>query len=143
MKRTKTLQVLGIGAGLLACVLAGCATQSGGQTDPILSKLVPGTLADNPTILAMYATQACNAAAAKEYNLNMVICGNPTAFVAQLPGNPFVTPAQIATAIGAACTVNGYTTNLPATVTVGNCPIVQPASSIPSMRMGSGPCVRP
>jgi len=113
--------------------LAGCATLGGGQTDPILSKLIPGTLYDNATILAGNATQSCNAGAAAEYNLNMVICGNPQAFVAQLPGNPFVTPAQIASAIGAVCSTNGYVAGLPATVAVGNCVFPAPsASAVPA-----------
>lgn len=118
-------------------LLAACATTTGGPTDPFLSKLIPGTLADNPTVLTGYATEQCNAGAAREYNANMVICGNPTAFVAQIPGQPFVTPAQIAQAIGAVCAVNGYTAGLPATVTVGGCTFASPtpaATPVPASK---------
>ena len=112
--------IVGTMAILALVALASCATQGSGQTDPILSMFVPKTLQDNATILQGNATQACNAAAAQEYNLNMVICANPTAFVAQIPGQPFVTPAQIAAAITGVCATNGYS-GMPATVAVGNC----------------------
>jgi hypothetical protein len=114
---------------ILALALAGCATLGGGQTDPILSMFVPKTLSDQAVILQGQATQNCNAQASKEYNLNMVICGNPTQFVAQIPGNPFVTPAQIATVIGGVCATNGYTSAMPANIQPGNCVFGTPTAA--------------
>jgi len=112
----------------IACLmLAGCATLGGGQTDPILSRIVPRTLDDyGPTLLGN-AQNSCNVGAAKEYNANMVTCGNPTGFAAQIPPVPFVKAADIATAITAICATNGYSTpGLPATATVGNCVYATP-----------------
>jgi hypothetical protein len=117
-------------------VLIACATQGGGQTDPILSQLIPKTLYDNADILAGNATQSCNAGAAAEYNANMVICNNPTAFVAQLPPIPLstITPAQIASAISAVCAVNSYVPSKSANVAVGNCIFPAPSASLPKLR---------
>ena len=121
-----------IGVALIAGVclaLASCATTSGGQTDPMLSKLVPGTLSDYGPTLAGNCETSCNVGACKEYNLNQVICSNPNGFVSQLPGNPFATTAQITAAITAVCNTNGYTSGAPATVTAGGCVFPTPASS--------------
>src|SRR5271166_1046786 len=97
----------------LAAAFAACATLTGGQTDPFLSKLVPGTLSDyGPTLLGQSAG-SCNVGACKEYNVNMVICENPNAFVGQLPGNPFATTAQLTGAITAVCNTNGYVAGAP------------------------------
>ena len=85
-----------------------------------LSVLLGPTLAGN-------CTASCNVNSCREYNLNMVICGNPVQFVAQIPGNPFVTPAQIAAAIAAVCNTNGYTAGAAPTVTAANC--IYPAPS--------------
>jgi hypothetical protein len=127
--RIATIAIAGALFGA-ALFFAGCAVLGGGQTDPILSQFVPKTLQDNATVLAGNATQSCNAGAAQEYNLNMVICANPTAFVSQIPGNPFVTPAQIAAVIGGVCATNGYDlAGLPATVAVGNCTYPAPTNS--------------
>jgi hypothetical protein len=106
---------------VMGLALAACAVLGGGQTDPILSQFIPSTLSDNADVLIGNATQSCNAQAAQEYNLNMVICANPTNFVAQIPGQPFVTPAQIAAAIGAVCATNSYTSSHPVNISVGNC----------------------
>ncbi len=124
MKRKLSLTIV----AAIALAVWGCAVLGGGQTDPILSKLIPNTLYDNADVLAGNATNSCNAGAAKEYNLNMVICSNPQSFVAQLPGNPFVTPAQIASAIAAVCATNSYSGKAP-TVSVGNCVFPTPAPS--------------
>ena len=118
---------LGLIAGALCFLFAACSVLGGGQTDPLLSKLVPGTLSDYGPTLAGNCTASCNVQACREYNINMVICGNPTGFVSQLPGNPFVTPAQISAAISAVCNTNGYTAASPTTATAGAC--VYPAPS--------------
>lgn len=129
MRRMAKWFVLG-----LAVLVVGCAVLGGGQTNPILSKLVPGTLSDYGPTLAGNCTQSCNVEACREYNFNMVICLNPTGFVSQLPGNPFVTPAQIADAVTAVCNTNGYTSTSAATVTAGAC--VYPApSALPTASM--------
>jgi hypothetical protein len=113
-----------------ALLFAGCAVLGGGQTDPILSQFIPKTLQDNATVLAGNATQSCNAGAAQEYNLNMVICANPQTFVSQLPGNPFVTPAQITQVIQGVCATNGYMVpGLPPTIAVGNCTFPGPVAA--------------
>lgn len=116
------------GLSILALALAACSVLGGGQTNPILSKLVPGTLSDYGPTLAGNCTESCNVEACREYNLNMVICLNPTGFVSQLPGNPFVTPAQIASAISAVCSVNGYSTSSPPQVTAGGCVFPSPSA---------------
>jgi hypothetical protein len=116
-------------------MLAGCATMGGGQTNPILSQFVPKTLQDNPVILNGNATNSCNAAAAQEYNLNMVICADPTKFAASLPGNPFVTQAQIAQAIGVVCATNGYNSGLAAQVDPGNCVFPAPTAEAKRKQM--------
>jgi hypothetical protein len=60
----------------------------------------------------------------------MVICANAPTFVAGLPGNPFVTPAQEAQVIEAQCATDGFVPPMPATIQVGNCPktVETPAS---------------
>ncbi len=116
-------------AGIVVAAFAvwGCATTTGGQTDPILSKLIPNTLSDYGPTLAGNCINSCNTGACQEYGANMAICANPTQFIAQIPGNPFVTPATIASAITAVCNTNGYTSSAAPTVTAGNC--VYPAPS--------------
>ena len=120
---------------MVGLALAACAVLGGGQTDPILSQFIPSTLSDNADVLIGNATQSCNAQAAQEYNLNMVICNNPTNFAAQLPGNPFVTQAQIASAITAVCATNSYTASHPQNISVGNCSFPSPnATPAPAMQ---------
>ena len=112
-------------------VLAGCATLGGGQTDPLLSRIIPKTLDDyGPTLLGN-AQSSCNVGAAKEFNANMVICADPATFVASLPIS--MNGAEVVNAVKAICQVNGYTgAGLPATATVGNCvyptPVPTPAA---------------
>lgn len=131
----KVLRNYAIGLALLlfglftAAYVSGCSVLGGGQTNPILSKLVPNTLSDYGPTLAGQCQESCNVGACKEYGLNMVICANPNGFVSQLPGNPFATPAQITAAITAVCNTNGYTASSPATVTAGNCVFTPPAPS--------------
>ena len=121
------------GVAIAAFVLtAGCgliATSGGGQTDPILSQIIPKTLQDNPVILSGNATNSCNAAAAAEYNLNMQICADPTKFAANLPPNPFVKAADAASAIALVCATNGYNSGLPLQVSPANCVFPAPTAA--------------
>jgi len=111
---------------MVGLALAACAVLGGGQTDPILSQFIPSTLSDNADVLIGNATQSCNAQAAQEYNLNMVICNNPTNFVTQ---------AQIASAITAVCATNSYTASHPQNISVGNCSFPSPnATPAPAMQ---------
>lgn len=113
--------------GLAAVALAGCATAGGNQIDPIASQFVPNSLYNFGPTLILDAQGACNVGAAKLYDTNMIICGNPQSWLAQIPGQPFVTPAQMAMVIGAVCATNGYSTpGLPTTVTPGNCAATVP-----------------
>lgn len=118
-----------------ALAMAGCATQGGGQIDPIASEFVPKTLYDFGPTLELDATGACNVGAAKEYDFNMEVCANPTSWISQIPGQPFVTPAQMAEIIGAVCGADGYNTpGMPTTVTPGNCTAQVPVRPTYSIR---------
>lgn len=107
----------------LALGLGACATTTSGPTDPFLSLIIPSTLDENAAILTDYATLNCNAAAADQYNTNMLICSNPQGFVNQLPPIPLstITPAQEVGAITLVCTREGYpgTPPGPATISPG------------------------
>ena len=121
--------IVGTMAILALVALASCATQGSGQTDPILSKLVPGTLSDYGPTLAGNCETSCNVGACKEYGLNQVICANPSGFVSQIPGQPFATPAQVTAAITAVCNTNGYTASAPQTITAGGCVYPTPGAA--------------
>src|ERR1017187_2745512 len=84
--------------GVTSFLLSGCATGTGGPSDPFLSAIVPSTLYDDAVILSDNATTNCNGGASRQYNAGMNICVQPgvMAYVSQIPGNPFVTPAQAA-----------------------------------------------
>ena len=59
-------------------LLAGCATTNSGPTvnaGPVLSKIVgTNVLMNDPGVLTLYATQACNVSAAQEYRLSIEAC---------------------------------------------------------------------
>src|SRR5208283_5743089 len=116
-----------IAACSFALLLAGCATTQSGPTldaGPVLSKIV-GTdvLMNDPGVLTLYATQACNVAAAQEYRLSVEAC---TGQFAALAGGAII-PANLVSAINLLCQTMGYTGAnnqllVPATITVaGNC----------------------
>lgn len=111
----------------LAAIAAGCATLGGGQTLP---GIIPGVLVNDAGILKNQAETGCNGTAAQQYRRAMVICSNAQTFVAGLPGNPFVTPAQEAQVIEAQCATDGFVPPMPAAIEVGNCPkgVETPAS---------------
>jgi len=109
--------------------LIGCATQGGGQIDPIASMIVPKALYDYGPTLAANCQQACNVGACREYNFNMLTCADPAKFItAAVTGLPLVLNAAQIEAQGTAvltmlCTANGYTPAMPAAVVAGNCPL--------------------
>ena len=89
--------------------LAGCATTTSGPTvnaGPVLSKIVgTNVLMNDPGVLTLYATQACNVSAAQEYRLSIEAC---TGQFAGLAGGAMI-PANVISGINLLCQTLGYT----------------------------------
>jgi hypothetical protein len=129
-----------LAAGGFALLLAGCATTQNGPTldaGPLLSKIT-GTdvLMNDPGVLTLYATQACNVAAAQEYRLSVEAC---TGQFAALAGGAII-PANLVSGINLLCQTLGYTGAnnqllVPPAITVaGNCMPSSAASKLPALR---------
>ncbi|MGA2412609.1 MAG: hypothetical protein ABSG46_19775 [Candidatus Binataceae bacterium] len=124
----------------LALLLTGCATTQGGPTlnvGPVLSKIVGSdVLMNDPGVLTLYATQACNVAAAQEYRLSVEACTGQ--FTALAGGT--VIPANVVGGINVLCETLGYTGAnnqllVPATITVdGDCMPTAVASRLPPLK---------
>jgi hypothetical protein len=124
----------------IALILGGCATTTSGPTlaaGPVLSKIVgTNVLMNDPGVLTLYATQACNVGAAQEYRLSIEAC---TGQYAELAGGAII-PANIIVGIDMACQTLGYTGSnnqliVPPTIAVaGNCMPTTVASSLPALR---------
>jgi hypothetical protein len=129
---------------IVACAFAllcgGCATTTSGpelNAGPMMSKII-GTdvLMNDPGVLTLYATQACNVAAAQEYRLSVAAC---TGQLAGLTGGAII-PANAVSAINLACQTFGYTGAnnqllVPPIITVaGNCMPTNAADKLPALR---------
>jgi hypothetical protein len=129
-----------IAACRIALMLAGCATTTSGPTvnaGPVLSKLIgTNVLMNDPGVLTLYATQACNVAAAQEYRLSIAAC---TGQFAGLAGGAII-PANVVSAINLACQTFGYTGAnnqllVPPTISVaGNCMPTTMAGDLPPLK---------
>jgi hypothetical protein len=130
-----------VALAVFGLAMAGCATQGGGQVDPITSQFVPKSLYDFGPTLLIDANNLCNVGAAVEYNYNQEVCANPGQIIAQIPGQPFVTPAQMTMIVTGVCGGSGYGPSMPATATPGPEATCQAAGMTPavisaSMTMG-------
>jgi hypothetical protein len=124
----------------IALMLAGCATTTSGPTvnvGPVLSKIVgANVLMNDPGVLTLYATQACNVAAAQEYRLSIEAC---TGQFAGLAGGAII-PANVISGINLLCQTFGYTGAnnqllVPATISVaGNCMPTAMAGNLPPLK---------
>ena len=124
----------------LAVLCGGCATTTSGPTldaGPVLSKIIGSdVLMNDPGVLTLYATQACNVAAAQEYRLSVEAC---TGQYAALAGGTII-PANAVSAINLACQTLGYTGSnnqllVPSTIAVaGNCMPTATAANLPALR---------
>jgi len=129
-----------IAACCFAVLCGGCATTTSGPTldaGPVLSKIIGSdVLMNDPGVLTLYATQACNVAAAQEYRLSVEAC---TGQYAALAGGTII-PANALSAINLACQTLGYTGSnnqllVPSTIAVaGNCMPTPTAASLPALR---------
>jgi hypothetical protein len=128
-----------IGACAFALLCGGCATTTSGPTlaaGPVLSKII-GTdiLMNDPGVLTLYATEACNVSAAQEYRISVEAC---TGQFAALAGGAII-PANLVSAIGLACQTLGYTGAnnqllVPPSISVaGNCMPAAAAAYLPAL----------
>jgi hypothetical protein len=139
MKRLASITGL-IAACGIALMLAGCATTTSGPTlnaGPVLSKIVgTNVLMNDPGVLTLYATQACNVSAAQEYRLSIEAC---TGQYAALAGGAII-PANVISGINLLCQTLGYTGAnnqllVPSTISVaGNCMPTAMASNLPPLK---------
>lgn len=129
-----------IAACSFAILCGGCATTTSGPTlnaGPMLSKIIGSdVLMNDPGVLTLYATQACNVSAAQEYRLSVEAC---TGQFAALAGGAII-PANVVSAIDLACQTFGYTGAnnqllVPPTIAVaGNCMPTATAANLPALR---------
>ena len=122
-----------------AILCGGCATTTSGPTlnaGPMLSKIIGSdVLMNDPGVLTLYATQACNVSAAQEYRLSIEAC---TGQFAALAGGAII-PANAVSAINLACQIFGYTGAnnqllVPPTIAVtGNC-MPTATATLPALR---------
>ncbi len=93
----------------IAVTFAACATTSSGPTIPAgsaLSQIIgQNVLMNDPTVLALYITTDCNAAAAAELRASIAVCSGGLASVA---GGAII-PANVVSGIDLACQIFGYT----------------------------------
>jgi hypothetical protein len=128
-----------IAACSFAILCGGCATTTSGPTlnaGPMLSKIIGSdVLMNDPGVLTLYATQACNVSAAQEYRLSIEAC---TGQFAALAGGAII-PANAVSAINLACQIFGYTGAnnqllVPPTIGVaGNC-MPTATATLPALR---------